>query len=34
MPSGLHKIIDEYTKTSSHLQGQVSQLDQDNKSEA
>jgi len=31
---GLNKIIDEYTKISSHLQGQVSQLDQDNKSEA
>lgn len=31
---GLNKIIDEYTKTSSNLQGQVSQLDQDNKSEA
>ena len=31
---GLNKIIDEYTKISSNLQGQVSQLDQDNKSEA
>lgn len=31
---GLRKIIDEYTKTSSNLLGQVSQLDQDNKSEA
>ena len=31
---GLNKIIDEYTKISSNLQGQVSQLDQNNKSEA
>ncbi len=31
---GLHKIIDEYTKISSNLQGQVSQLEQKNKSEA
>lgn len=31
---GLNKIIDEYIKISSNLQGQVSQLDQDNKSEA
>lgn len=31
---GLNKIIDEYTKISSNLQGQVSQLDQHNKSEA
>ncbi|NQY89733.1 MAG: Fic family protein [Colwellia sp.] len=32
--SGLHKIIEEYTRISSHLQGQVSQLNQDNRSEA
>ena len=31
---GLTKIISEYTKISSNLQGQVSQLDQNNKSEA
>ena len=31
---GLNKIINEYTKISSNLQGQVSKLDQDNKSEA
>lgn len=31
---GLNKVIDEYTKISFNLQGQVSQLDQENKSEA
>ena len=31
---GLDKIINEYTKTSSNLQGQISQLDQKNQSEA
>ena len=31
---GLDKIINEYTKTSSNLQGQISQLDQNNQSEA
>ncbi len=31
---GLNKTIAEYTKISSNLQGQVSQLDQENKSEA
>ena len=31
---GLDKIIAEYTKISSNLQGQVAQLDQENKSEA
>lgn len=31
---GLNKVISEYSHISSHLQGQVSQLDQNNKSEA
>lgn len=31
---GLDKIINEYTKISSNLQGQISQLDQNNQSEA
>ncbi|ASP46683.1 DUF4172 domain-containing protein [Cognaticolwellia beringensis] len=31
---GINKLISEYTKISSNLQGQVSQLDQNNKSEA
>lgn len=32
--AGLNKVISEYRHISSHLQGQVSQLDQNNKSEA
>ena len=32
--NGINKIISEYTKISSNLQGQVSQLEQNNKSEA
>ena len=32
--AGLNRIIDDYTKISSNLQGQVAQLDHENKSEA
>jgi Fic family protein len=32
--NGLNKIINDYTQISSNLQGQVTQLDQENKSEA